>query len=674
MRTFVLSAVILTSATLVAQQQPVTFRSGVTLVGVDVTVLDKDGRPVAGLTAEDFQITLNGKLQPVRTLSYVEVAEPIDIEPATSAPADHISGRAVVTNAVPVEDPKIFVLAIDDLSLPPEGGRRTLTAARRFVDSQPSNVLVGVTTTSGSVAVNPTLDRSIVTAALSHVVGSFIDPRKPRSIEAPTIGIAEALEIAGYNNTSVYDGAVKRECADGGRALDTEEYGQYSNAMGNYNSKCATDLASSARLIMSLVQGAASQQISALSNVLDAMRGAPGLKQMIVLTQGVAGTRNLISLFEPVTTAAAAAGVQLSFLMEDEDEVDMSQQNRGATALGQKVGGGGITERRREDRRMFVAALQTLADSSGGTFERVITNPDGALRRAALSGSAVYRLGVEVPPDASTSKRLDVVAAVAREGVTLRVNRHNVVPGAVADESPAEKVTAALRKGKPYYGVPMRVGVVKRRANNHQVELGVGLGVPGSVAGPLKVTVGVLDPSGSLKQGTQTIQAPEGGTGYRLTVPLPVPEGTYRVRLAVEDADGSVGSVDTEVSARLNPMGPVNASDLLTWWKDASGRPQFVGLDDMPVGVANLSAGVELYRIADVAVPADLSVRLSILEAGAATPVAEVDITPHAEGDVLRAEARLPLGSLASGSYVLRATVSSGGQRLGEVSTTINKK
>ncbi len=192
------------------QQSPATFRSTVTLVGVDVTVLDKDGRPVAGLTADDFHIRLNGALRPVRTVSYEQVTQVSDADVALAAAVAPTGGHTIVTNVAPVNDPKIFVLAIDDLSLPADGGRRTLTAARKFVDSQPSSVLVGVTTTSGAVAVNPTHDRSVVSAALSRVTGTFIDPRRPQSMEAPSIGITEALEIAGYNNTSVRNSAIER--------------------------------------------------------------------------------------------------------------------------------------------------------------------------------------------------------------------------------------------------------------------------------------------------------------------------------------------------------------------------------------------------------------------------------------------------------------------------------
>lgn len=651
-------------------QQSTTFRAGVTLVGVDVTVLDKDGRPVTGLSADDFRITLDGKLQPVRTLSYVQVTEPRESETAAHAPDASAGGHVVVTNAVPVEDRKIFILAIDDLSFPAEEGRRMLSAARTFIENRPANELVGLTTTSGAVAVNPTSDRSVITAALRKVVGTFIDPRRSAGNESPVIGIGEALEIAGYNNNSVLYAAISRECLDGGRGAQTGQ--NVGNAIGNYNSKCASDVATSARLITGLIQGLARQQISALANVLSAMKEAPGLKQMIVLTQGVAGTRNLDSLFEPVITAAAAAGVQIAILMEDDEGVDLTSQNRGTNALGQSIGGSSLADRRREDRQMFRSGLQSLADMTGGTFENVITNTDGAFRRAALAASAVYRLGVEAPPSVRTSQSFVVGAAVTRDGVTLRVNRHTIVPSDAATDTPAAKVASAIRNGTPHYAVPMRVGVARRRAGSDQVELALDVAVPAAVAGPVRVTIGVLDERGALKQGTQTLTQPEGRADYRYTAIMPVTMGAYRVRVAVGDSAGGVGSVSTAVDAQLNAMGPLNASDLLTWRKDASGRRQLLALAEIPAGVATLNAGIELYAIAGQTAPNDLSVRLSILAAGASTSVAEVDLTPKADGDVRRADAALPLANLPPGAYVLRAAVRGDGKQLGEVSTRIS--
>lgn len=672
-----MALVALLIAPMSAQQQPATFKAGVTLVGVDVTVLDRDGRPVTGLTPDDFQITLNGKPRPVRTLSYVEVAAPEAVG-TLDALAD-AGGRVVASNAVPAEDAKIFVLAIDDLSFSADAGRRTLAEARRFVEAQPPNVLVGLTTTTGAVAVNPTRNREVVMSALSRVVGAFIDPRRPPSSEAPSIGIYEAIEIAGFNNTSVQTQAVRRECLDGGRGVVGGET-DVINAVGLYNTKCATDVASQARLIANLVMGTTSQQVSALSNVLEAMQGAPGLKQMVVLTQGVAGTRNLISLFEPVVTAAARAGVQMSILMEDDDDLDMSTQDRGITGLNQRVGGSSIADRKREDRKMFAAALQTLADTAGGTFERVITNPAGAFARAALAGSAVYRLGVEASPEmARSSKPIEVSASVSREGVTLHANRHALVPGAEPEESSADKVAAAIRTGRPFYAVPVRVGVTRRQAPKGggavpQVELEVGVDVPESVAGPLTVTIGVLDAHGALKQGRQSVPIPTPGQSYRLVVPMAVAEGAYRVRLAVEDANGGVGSVDTEVDAHVNAMGPVSTSDVLTWWKDKDGRRQYLTLPEAPTGLSSLTAGIELYRAAGGTMPSELGVRLSIMVAGESAPVAEVNLTPKTDGDRWHAEATLPFANLADGTYVLRATVTAAGQRLGDVSTTVVKR
>jgi VWFA-related protein len=60
-----------------AQDRPPTFRSGADAVTVDVSVRQRNGRPVTGLTAADFQVLDNGVFQQVDEVSYGRV--PIDI-------------------------------------------------------------------------------------------------------------------------------------------------------------------------------------------------------------------------------------------------------------------------------------------------------------------------------------------------------------------------------------------------------------------------------------------------------------------------------------------------------------------------------------------------------------------------------------------------------------------
>jgi len=61
------------TVTLTAQQP--TFKAGVDLVHFGVSVLDKHGKPVSGLKAEDFQVIENGKAQSLRFFSAGEPAE-----------------------------------------------------------------------------------------------------------------------------------------------------------------------------------------------------------------------------------------------------------------------------------------------------------------------------------------------------------------------------------------------------------------------------------------------------------------------------------------------------------------------------------------------------------------------------------------------------------------------
>src|SRR5262245_29594413 len=60
------------AAALLAQQQtPPVFRSGVEAVQMDVVVIDKDGKPVTGLTKEDFEIFEQGVPQEITVFAPV---------------------------------------------------------------------------------------------------------------------------------------------------------------------------------------------------------------------------------------------------------------------------------------------------------------------------------------------------------------------------------------------------------------------------------------------------------------------------------------------------------------------------------------------------------------------------------------------------------------------------
>ncbi len=116
------------------------FRGGVTLVPVDVTVLDHDEKPVPGLTAADFEVKLDGHLQPVRTVAYEEVALP---SAATRAGTPAAAPPREATNTAPPAEPRLFVIMLDDLSITPARGKGMFFAAAHFVDTLPISDVVG---------------------------------------------------------------------------------------------------------------------------------------------------------------------------------------------------------------------------------------------------------------------------------------------------------------------------------------------------------------------------------------------------------------------------------------------------------------------------------------------------------------------------------------------------
>ena len=99
------------------QQRPL-FRGGARFVRVDVYPTDREGRPIEGLTAADFEVFEDGKPQAIDTFEFIDI-EP-DVEEARVDPNTQAEGDALA------KDPRarVFVVVLDTRHVNVLGGAR----------------------------------------------------------------------------------------------------------------------------------------------------------------------------------------------------------------------------------------------------------------------------------------------------------------------------------------------------------------------------------------------------------------------------------------------------------------------------------------------------------------------------------------------------------------------
>ncbi len=506
--------VALVTAFLLPPQQR--FTSATTLLTVDATVTDRDGRPVPGLTADDFAVKINGKLQPVRAVTFLSASAggAMDVlKPSAGATPT----KVLTAPATP--EPRVFVLLLDDLSIRAGNSKGPLVSAERFVNKLPPQDIVGFTTTSGLVTVNPTLDREALLTRLRHAWGLMFDTREV--LGPPTVGFVEALQIDDGMQMVLLD-VIARECG-----LDTA--GRRLDQLISIN-PCAQAADQHARNTARLARRNTADQLMAMEGVMRAMGKADGIKQLVVVSGGVAVTHNVVD-FIPVAKAAAAAGVQLTMMVEAPD-----------------IGDGKAFYK---DNRALSQAAQTLTDMSGGQFYSVIGQAERFYDRVLLASSAIYRLGVELPGDIAAGADVTVQVSVAKRGLTVSASHHSVAPLPPPPPLSAdEQMKNAIASGTPSYGVPLQLDPeVVRTPGTDQLAIRVVVTVPASVAGPLSGVFAIVDDTGALKSGKRSLERLVGADTFRLEFLVPVTPGKYKLRFAVADANGAVGAVEVKVTA-----------------------------------------------------------------------------------------------------------------------------
>ena len=143
----------------VSQQGPgtYTFTAGSQLVIETVTVRDKQGQPVTGLTAKDFTVTEDGAPQNIKIFDYQDL--PVQNTAAVEQQPGQVHiyeklGKTQIAAESPGEtkykDRRLLALYFDMTAMQPPDQIRALTAADKFVSSQmTANDLVAILRYSG---------------------------------------------------------------------------------------------------------------------------------------------------------------------------------------------------------------------------------------------------------------------------------------------------------------------------------------------------------------------------------------------------------------------------------------------------------------------------------------------------------------------------------------------
>ncbi|HET9372419.1 MAG TPA: hypothetical protein VFO19_19285, partial [Vicinamibacterales bacterium] len=496
------------------------FKSRTELVTVDATVLDRNGTPAPGLAAEDFEVEINGRRQPVQTVAFLRVDSGEPGPPAGASPSAPSAG---------IRASRLFVLVFDDLSIVAGEGRDLLVAAEQFVRRLPPTDLVAYTTTGGTTVVNPTFDREPIVKALRGAVGNGWDPRRA-SGEQVNVGIVESLDIARGRRDILAD-AITRECY-GGNSATVSRLGVESVVA---SVACGRQVDSLARMTAAHAATAARQQVFATAATIRAIGVVGGIKQLVLLTRGIASDRDGTDLV-PIAVAASQAGVQLTVLREEQDAVDLMKRLPTAAQVN------------RMDDRSLSSLSRLLADMSGGEFYNVIGDGNRFFDYVLRASNGIYRLGVVLPSGLEAGRDLNVRVRVKRSGLTVRASHRSLVPAAAAAMTVEDRLRAVLKSGEVLTSVGVQLGTAVGTTTEGQLALVVRTVLTDPAPGSITAAIGIIDAEGALRSALKTETPANGDSAVRrFDYRMPIAPGRYIVRVAIADSKGATGSAETRV-------------------------------------------------------------------------------------------------------------------------------
>lgn len=606
-----------------------TFRTTVDRVAVDVVVIDRRGRPIRDLTADEFQITVDGKPRRIASAQFFSMTEEATATPVVAGPYSTNEG---------IGGGRQIMIVVDEGNMSRASARVPVDAAGRFVDSLTSADRIGLHVIPGTgPRIDFTANHALVKASLKQIVGEA----EPMS-GFHNIGVAEAFALD-RNDQFVWREVVERECS-----------GQSGAALG----QCEDAIGTEARLLISQIRERSQASLFALRALLMRLAGSPGPKTIVFVSEGLVVERDIGDLAW-IGSLAAAAQVSMYVLRLDRNEIDVTISRLSPT--------------RTEDRELRISGLETLAGMARGAVFNATSNPSLAFERLSVEMSAYYLLGFEPEPSDRDGRTHNIRVQVSRPGVTIRARREFAIDPKRASMSDEEKLAETIRSPLVASDVPVRA-TVYTLFDPASAKLKVVLAAvidPSRQRGDLSLAFTVVDTRGRLaasriERPLVTQPAPNGWLSY--VGGVLVEPGDYTVKIAVLGADGTRGSLEHTFRAGLGAAGQVKFGDLMIAEPRRSAAEPARPVAEPTVETDTLLTYLELYSdVADQLSHASVRFEVAQNTNGRALESSAARAQEDPSRRKRSLEARVPIALLPPGDYIARAIVSLGDRAVARV-------
>lgn len=642
------------------------------LMQAGVTVLDRQGRFVEGLKAEQFEVLVDGRPQSLSFFEQVAAGGPE--ERAKLARAGDASARAAARpGAEPQARGRAVIFFLDDLHMSSESIRSARKLILHFVDNEMrEDDMAAVATASGQLGFLQQLtnNRDVLRAAASRLRPW---PQAGGDGQQPTMSdyIAKAIEVE--NDRGVLEPYVQVLLREGLKRPMAESL-----------------VKTRARNILERANALTKNTLRSLDSMMRAVSPMPGRKLAFFLSDGFLLSRaesGLANALRDLTDAAVRSGVVLYTLdtrgLATGSWLDASASHPpDGTAQVVRAEAGAMTESQEP--------LHTLAEQTGGRAILNTNAPAAALGRTVKETAAYYLLAWRTSADEQRPgklRQLDVRVKGQPE-LTVLVQRGYLEGAASAPgrkpskpSKPGGELSAALAAAVPVREVPANLSAGYEMTEQGEALVTVLVSVPldalsADAAGKSAVEVAgyVVNLDGKigarfaqkLSVTPATTPGPDGLGHVLYRHRVKVAPGLYQVRAAALDVNsGRAGSTNEWVEVpSLKTRGLTLGS--LTVGERPADTSQPYNVENF---VAQRSAERRFKRDTPLRFmtyiynaqgsPPDLEARIEVLRENA--PVLTFDkfkVDPGADfARGIAYGAEVPLDTLTPGRYVLRLTV-----------------